>query len=104
MTNGSLQPHKSFTLSCPTTPFSTSLSPEAQSQPFSLDVFGRDINNSASLVEAQTTAAAAQVDAPTATIAHEVEANAEHTQDAAHDAASIAHVGTFIRRVHPQCN
>ncbi|KAG6910545.1 hypothetical protein DXG01_009964 [Tephrocybe rancida] len=46
-------------------------------------------------VELETTAAEAQVEAPTAKIAREVEANAEHVQDAAHNAADAAKVGPY---------
>jgi len=41
-------------------------------------------------VELETTAADAQINAPTAPIAREVEANAEHAKDAAHNAAATA--------------
>ncbi|KAG6840908.1 hypothetical protein C0991_003250 [Blastosporella zonata] len=41
-------------------------------------------------VEYETTAAEAQIEAPTSRIARQVEVNAEHVHDAAHDAADVA--------------
>jgi hypothetical protein len=45
-----------------------------------------------SLVGLETTAANAQVEAPTSSIAREVEANANHAKDVVRDAASTAQV------------
>ncbi len=48
-------------------------------------------NQSCSRVQYETTAAAAQAEAPTSGIAREVEQNAEQEKDVAHQAALAAH-------------
>ncbi|KAG5723903.1 hypothetical protein E4T56_gene9800 [Termitomyces sp. T112] len=53
-------------------------------------------------VELETTAAAAQIQAPTAEIAREVEENAEHVHDVAQDAANVArHKGPALTGAKP---
>ena len=47
-------------------------------------------------MEFETTAAKAQIEAPTAEVAREVEENADHVHDAAQDAANVARVSAAI--------
>lgn len=73
-------------------PSSTSLNPWANSEPHPRRRDRCSLTGSKRSVALETTAAEALIEAPTSSIAREVEVNADHVQDAAHDAANAAKV------------